>query len=162
MVLVARIGAFVRAISAHDWHTSSTLDGATLLAASTQASRYEALLLPVLLVWAALLLLTPPGYTAAYRAAAIAAGALGYLNFIPPHFPVSTGVGPISRWLSTAGSGAVPSSRLVAFRFSRPDTSVLSAAGRSHSAISVGKCIGAMASAGRIRSQRKVAAGRRA
>jgi hypothetical protein len=106
MVLVARIGAFARAISAYDWHVSRTLDGATLLAASMQASRYEGLLLPVFLVWAVLLLLTPPGYTAAYRAAAITAGVLGYLHFIPPHFPVATEVAAISRWLSTAGSRA--------------------------------------------------------
>ena len=40
---------------------------------------------------------------------------------------------------------------VMAFRHIRSETSALNAAGRSHSAISVGKCIGAMASsAGRI------------
>jgi hypothetical protein len=63
---------------------------------------------------------------------------------------------------TTGGSGAAPSSRVASLRRMRSETSLLNAAGGSHSAISVGKCIGAIASIGCTRSQRKVAAGRRA
>ena len=104
MVLVARIGAFARAISAHDGKTvkdPGRSHSAGRVHASEQVRRPAA---SPSFSWAVLLLLTPPGYTAAFRAAAITAGALGYLNFIPPHFPVTTEVAAISRWLSTAGS----------------------------------------------------------
>lgn len=99
MLLTAWLGAFARNVSAHDWHVFRTLDGTTLLVASTQADRYQADLLPVILCWAALLLLTPRGYTFAFRAAAVAAGILGYLRFSPPSFLVTTRVSAVSRWL---------------------------------------------------------------
>jgi hypothetical protein len=98
MLLVAWIGAFARVVSAHDWHTFRTLDGATLLAVSAQAGRYQGDLLPVLLAWAALLLLTPIGYTVAFRSAVAAAGLLGYLHLSPPAFLVTTRVTAISHW----------------------------------------------------------------
>jgi hypothetical protein len=101
MLLVAWVGAFARAFSAHDWHAFRTLDSTTLTTASAQASRFQGSLLPVLLAWAVLLLLTPTGYTLAFRAAAAAAGILGYLHFTPPSFLVTAKVATASHWLSS-------------------------------------------------------------
>lgn len=104
MVLAAWIGAFVGVVSAHGWLVFRTLNERTLLGAGVEASWYQGRLFPVLLGWAALLLLTPPGYTVAFRAAAAAAGVLGYLHFAPPAFAISTRVAGLSHWLT--GSGA--------------------------------------------------------
>lgn len=98
MLLAAWAGALARAV-APDWHAFRTLDGTTLLSASAQASTYQADLVPVLISWAALLLLTPTGYAVALRAAPVAAGVLGYLELSPPSFPVTTWVSAMSRWL---------------------------------------------------------------
>jgi hypothetical protein len=84
MLLAAWAGAFARAVSAYDWQVLRTLNSTTLLSASEQAGRYQGYLIPVLLVWALLLLFTPQGYTFAFRAATVAAGTLGYLHLSPP------------------------------------------------------------------------------
>jgi len=108
MVLATWVGAFVRAVSAQDWHVFRTLDGTTLLAVSAQAARVQGALFPVLLAWAVLLLLTPIRYTLAFRAAVVAAGILGYLRLAPPSFVVTTRVTGVSHWLVRFGSrGAV-------------------------------------------------------
>lgn len=99
MLLAAWVGALARVLSADHWHTFTTLDGMTLLSASAQASRYQGGLVPVLVSWAALLLLTPTGYTIAFRAAPVAAGILGYLHLAPPSFAVTTRVSALSHWL---------------------------------------------------------------
>lgn len=103
MVLMAWIGAFARVLVGQDWHTPTILSSATLLAAAEWASGFQGALFPVLLVWAGMLLLTPNGFTAAFRAAAVAACALGYLYFLPPAFPVTPKVAGVSRWLDQAG-----------------------------------------------------------
>ena len=103
MLLLAWAGAFAGAVGAHGWRAFRTLDGTTLVTASTQAARYQAGLLPVLLSWAVLLLLTPTGYTIAFRMAAVAAGILGYLRFSPPSFLVTTKVAAMSHWLVRVG-----------------------------------------------------------
>lgn len=109
MLLVAWVGAFARIVSANDWRVFRALDGRTLLTASAQAARYQGSLLPVLILWAVLLLLTPTGYTLAFRSAAMAAGILGFLHFSPPSFLITTRVTAVSHWLSTfSGHGAVP------------------------------------------------------
>lgn len=99
MLLAAWAGAFARAVRAHDWHAFRTLDETTLLTAAAQAGRYQIYLLPVLLSWAALLLLTPTGYMFAFPAATVAAGILGYLGLSPPSFQVTARVTAISQWL---------------------------------------------------------------
>ena len=104
MVLATWVGAFVRVVSAHDWHVFRTLNETTLLAASAQAARYQGVLFPVLLLWAVLLLLTPIRYTLAFRAAVVAAGILGYLRLAPPSFLVTTRVTAVSHWLVRFGS----------------------------------------------------------
>lgn len=109
MVLVAWAGTFARVVSAHGWRVFRALNETTLLTALAQAARYQGFLLPVLLSWAVLLLLTPDGYTLAFRSAAIAAGILGFLRFSPPSFLVTTRVATLSHWLTTfSGHGAVP------------------------------------------------------
>lgn len=104
MVLATWIGAFVRAVSAGEWHVFRTLDGTTLLAVSAQAARVQGALFPVLLAWAVLLLLTPIRYTLAFRAAVVAGGILGYLRLAPPSFLVTTRVTAISHWLVRFGA----------------------------------------------------------
>jgi hypothetical protein len=99
MLLAAWVGAFAQVITAHGWSGFRALDGKSLLLASAQASRYQGDLVPVLICWAALLLLTPTGYALAWRAAPVTAGVLGFLEFSPPSFPVTTWVGAMSRWL---------------------------------------------------------------
>lgn len=89
MVLIAWIAAFARAVLEHGWSGFRTLGAAALSSATMQAARYERNLIPVLVVWAAFLLLAPVGYTIAFRSAAVAAGALGALNFTPPSFLVT-------------------------------------------------------------------------
>ncbi|HET9081590.1 MAG TPA: hypothetical protein VFO01_13910 [Trebonia sp.] len=100
MLLAAWVGAFARVVSAHDWHTFRTLDGATLITVSAKAGRYQGYLLPVLLAWAIILLLTPIGYTFAFRTAAVASGILGYLHLSPPAFWVTARVTAVSHWLA--------------------------------------------------------------
>jgi hypothetical protein len=99
MLLAAWIGALTRILSAHDGHAFSSLNGTALAAASRNAGMYQAGLLPVLLVWAVMLVVTPPGFTLAYRAAVAIAGILGYLHFSPPAFFLTKKVASISRWL---------------------------------------------------------------
>ena len=84
MLFAAWIGAFVRVVSAQYGQGLRSLNGAVLLSASEQAGRSQVQQLPVLISWALLLLLTPAGFTIAFRAAAGAAGILGYLHF-PRH-----------------------------------------------------------------------------
>ncbi|HEX5296304.1 MAG TPA: hypothetical protein VFW50_04890 [Streptosporangiaceae bacterium] len=103
MLLAAWVGAFVRVVSAHDWHVFRTLNETTILAASAQAARYQGVLFPVLLLWAVLLLLTPIRYTLAFYSAVVAAGILGYLRLDPPSFLVTTWVTAISHWLVRFG-----------------------------------------------------------
>jgi hypothetical protein len=86
MVLIAWIAAFARALLDHGWRSFRTLGAASLSGASMQAGRYEEDLVPVLAVLAAFLLLAPVGYKIAFRGAAVAAGALGALDFSPPPF----------------------------------------------------------------------------
>ena len=99
MLLAAWAGAFAQAITARGGHGFRTLDGTGLLLASAQASRYQGDLVPVLICWAVLLLLTPTGYAVAWRAAPVAAGVLGFLDLSPPSFPVTTWVSAMSHWL---------------------------------------------------------------
>lgn len=99
MLLMAWIGSFIRAVSADDWNAFRASDGATLLAVSAQAASHQRYLVPILLWWAVLLLLTPTGYTLAFRAAAVAAGILGYLQLFPPPVVLSARVAGISHWL---------------------------------------------------------------
>ena len=68
--------------------------------ATAQAGRYEAGLVPVLALWAALLLLVPAGYAIAFRAAALAAAVLGALDFSPPSFRVTPWVAGFARGLA--------------------------------------------------------------
>jgi hypothetical protein len=100
MLLVAWIGAFVRLVSAQHGRVFNSLNGATLFSVSEHAGKYEVQLLLVLISWALLLLLTPAGFTIAFRAAAGAAGILGYLHFSPPLFRITAATGPISDWLA--------------------------------------------------------------
>jgi hypothetical protein len=99
MVLIAWAGAFARAVSAHGLHGFRTLDQTALLAAAAQAGRYQVYLIPVLLWWAALLILTPTGFTVAFPAATAAAAMLGYLSLPPSSFHVTARVATISHWL---------------------------------------------------------------
>jgi len=92
MTLIAWLGAFARALLRHGWDGFRTLSAAGLSDATAQAGRYEAGLVAVLAVWATLLLLVPAGYAIAFRAAAVAAAALGALNFAPPPFLVTSWV----------------------------------------------------------------------
>ena len=107
MLLLAWAGAFVRIVSAGNWHIFKTLDDNTVQIISAQAARYQSYLLPVLLSWAVLLLLTPIGYTIAFRMAAVAAGVLGYLHLHPPSFLDTTKVTAISHWLASFSPAAV-------------------------------------------------------
>ena len=64
---------------------------------------------PVILSWALLLLLTPAGYTIAFRAAAVAAGILGYLHLAPPSFFITSRATALSHWLAGSdGRAAIP------------------------------------------------------
>lgn len=92
MVLIAWLAAFARALFKHGWPGFATLSAAGLSDATAQAGRYEAALVPVLAVWAVLLLLVPAGYIIAFRAALAAAAVLGALNFAPPSFIVTSWV----------------------------------------------------------------------
>jgi hypothetical protein len=89
MVLLAWIAAFARGLFGHGWHGFRALDAAGLSSASMQAGRYAGDLVPVLVVWAALLLLAPAGSTLAFDGTAVAAGVLGALDFSPPSFLVT-------------------------------------------------------------------------
>ncbi len=100
MLFAAWIGAFVRVVSAQYGQGLRSLNGAVLLSASEQAGRSQVQQLPVLISWALLLLLTPAGFTIAFRAAAGAAGILGYLHFPPPLFQITAATGPASDWLA--------------------------------------------------------------
>jgi len=99
MLLATWTGAFARALATDRWHTFLTLDGTSLLSASRHAGTYQSGMLPVLLVWAALLIVTPAGFTIAFRAAVAAAAVLGYVRFSPPSFAVSSTVASVSGWL---------------------------------------------------------------
>jgi hypothetical protein len=100
MLLVGWISAFARAVFRHGWSGGQTLSTASFANASAQAGRGEGDLVPVLVVWAALLLLTPTGYTIAFRCAVMAAGALGALDFTPPAFVVTREVAGFSQDLA--------------------------------------------------------------
>lgn len=100
MVLVAWLGAFARVLSANHWRAFVHLDKDTLLIAAAQAERYEVRLLPVLVVWGVLLVITPTGYTAVFPAAACIAGILGFLHFSPPDFQVTARIATASQWLT--------------------------------------------------------------
>jgi hypothetical protein len=104
MLFAAWAGAFGRAVSTGHWHAFMTLDGVTLLAVSAQAARYQSLLLPVFVSWAALLLLTPARHVIAFRVAVAAAGILGYLRLAPPPFLVTGRVVTLSHWLAKSAS----------------------------------------------------------
>ena len=100
MVLTAWIAAFARAVLGSGWSGFRTLDGAALANAAMRAGQYEAGLVAVLAVWAALLLLTPTGYATAFRGATVAAAALGALDFAPPSFLVTSKVAGLARGLA--------------------------------------------------------------
>jgi hypothetical protein len=100
MILTGWLGAFARELFRHGWTGFRTLSAAGLSGATTQAGRYEAGLVPVLTVWAALLLLVPAGYAIAFRAAAVAAAVLGALDLIPPPFLVTSWVAGLARGLT--------------------------------------------------------------
>lgn len=100
MILIAWIAAFTRAVFQHGWSGFRTLGGDSLSSASMQAARYEGGLVPVLAVWAALLFFTPSGFTIAFRGAAVAAAALGALDFSPPRFIVTSGTAGFARGLT--------------------------------------------------------------
>lgn len=100
MVLIAWLAAFARALFRHGWTSFRTLSAAGLSDATTQAGRYEADVVPVLAVWAALLLLVPAGYAIAFRAAAVAAGVLGALDFSPPSLLVTPWFAGFARGLA--------------------------------------------------------------
>jgi len=100
MVLIAWIAAFARAVLGQGWSGFRTLDAVALANASMEAGRYEAGLVAVLAVWAAWLLGTPTGYTTAFRGAAVAAAALGALDFAPPSFLVTSKVAGLARGLA--------------------------------------------------------------
>jgi len=100
MVLLAWIAAFARAAFEHGWTGFRTLGGDSLSSASMQAARYEGDLVPVLAVWAALLLFTPSGFTIAFRGAAVAAAALGALDFAAPRFVITPWFAGFARGLT--------------------------------------------------------------
>jgi hypothetical protein len=100
MVLIVWISAFARVVFEHGWSGFRGLSAATLSSASMQAGRYEGDLVPVLAVWAAILLLAPAGYAIAFRSAAVAAGVLGALDFSPPSFLVTPEVAGFARGLA--------------------------------------------------------------
>lgn len=100
MLIAAWIGAVASALTADHWRVFRNMAGATLLDASRQAGAYQAGLLPVLMIWAALLTVTPTGFTAAFRAAVVAGGALGYLRFSPPAMALTSKVTPAAHWLT--------------------------------------------------------------
>jgi hypothetical protein len=100
MLLAAWIGALARILTGHDWRIFRMLDPSALETASRQAGIYQADLLPVLLVWAALLIVTPNGFAFAHRSATVVAGILGYLHFSAPSFFLTSEVASISHWLS--------------------------------------------------------------
>ncbi len=100
MILIAWIATFARAVFAHGWSGFRTLGGDSLSTASMQAARYEGDLVPVLAVWAALLLFTPSGFTIAFRGAAVAAAVLAALDFSPPRFVITPGIAGLARGLT--------------------------------------------------------------
>jgi hypothetical protein len=100
MLPAAWVGAFTRSVSTHHWHVFSTLNETAVLNLSAQAGKYEVRLLPLLISWAVLLLVTPIGLTLAFRAAAVIAAILGYLELSPPTFVVTSKVASISGWLT--------------------------------------------------------------
>ena len=100
MTLTAWVGAFARQVLARGWSGFRTLDAAELSNASMLATRYESGLVPVLAVWAALLLLAPLGRVTAFRAAAGAAGAVGALHLVPPSFVITPAFTGFARWLA--------------------------------------------------------------
>ena len=100
MVLAAWLGGFARVLSANHGRAFVDLGKDTLLVAAAQAERCEVRLLPVLVVWGVLLLITPTGYTAVFPAAACTAGILGFLHFSPPTFQVTARTSAASQWLT--------------------------------------------------------------
>ena len=102
MTLIAWVAAFARQVLALGWSGFRTLDASELSTASTLATNYEGGLVPVLAVWAALLLLAPIGCVAAFRAAAVAAGVLGALYLVPPSFVITPAFAGFARGLADA------------------------------------------------------------
>jgi hypothetical protein len=99
MALIAWLAAFAREVFRHGLTGFRTLSAAGLSHATAQAGRYEAGLIPVLAVWAALLLFAPAGYAIAFRAAALAAAVLGALDLSPPSFRVTPWTAGFARGL---------------------------------------------------------------
>lgn len=96
MVLIVWAAVVVRIIAVGGIQALQTLDTTQINGAPHQAAQVQSDLFPVLVVWAALLLVTPVGYVAAFRAAALSAGAVGYLNLVPPSFLVTRWVARVA------------------------------------------------------------------
>ena len=102
MVFIVWVAAVVQTIAVGGIQALRTLDTAQINYASQYAAGVQSGLLPVLVVWAALLLITPVGYVAAFRAAALSAGVVGYLQLVPPSFPVTRWVARVANSLLAA------------------------------------------------------------
>jgi hypothetical protein len=106
MLLIAWVGALAGAICALGWKAVESVDEASIMAASPLADRVAADLLPVLLPWAALLLVAPAAYRGAVPAAAALAAIVGYLHLVPPAFLSPYWVSRAATALSAATAAA--------------------------------------------------------
>jgi hypothetical protein len=104
MVLIAWVSALAGAISAGGWPAVKTVDEASLSAAQKLADSFAADLLPVLLVWAVLLLVAPVGFSDSVPAAAVLAGVVGYLHLVPPPLLFPSLLPRVSRALIVANT----------------------------------------------------------
>lgn len=104
MVLIAWAGALLGVIAVGGWRALRVLNEASILAASQQADRFTGDLLPVLVVWALLLLVTPTGYDRAFSAMVALAGVVSYLHLVPPAFLFPSWMSRASRALSQANT----------------------------------------------------------
>jgi hypothetical protein len=100
MMLITWVGALLGAIAAGGWHALQIADEASILTAVQQADRFAPDLLPVLVVWAVLLLLTPIGYDRAFSAMVVLAGIAGYLHLVPSAFLFPSWLSRASRALT--------------------------------------------------------------
>jgi hypothetical protein len=103
MLIIVWLAALGRVIA--DQGALSTLDTAQI----DTAARVQADLLPVLVVWAALLLMTPSACSVAFLVADLLAGIAGYLQLSPPPFLVTSWVsrGANALFMADTQSGKV-------------------------------------------------------